>query len=62
LLHTLKTWIDKECITTLPKSPLGKAMRYTVKQWPKILNIFADGRVELDNLIENKIRPLALGR
>lgn len=63
LLYDLRDWIDEKCITTLPKSPIGKAMSYTVKQWPKVVNIFTDGRVELDNnLIENKIRPLALGR
>lgn len=63
LLQELKEWIDEKAITVLPKSPIGKAMSYTIKQWPKIINIFSDGRIELDNnLIENKIRPLALGR
>ena len=62
-LQELRNWIDQKSITVLPKSPIGKAMSYTVKQWPKILNIFSDQRVELDNnLIENKIRPLAIGR
>jgi hypothetical protein len=38
-------------------------MTYLAKQWPKIETIFTDDRIELDNnLIENKIRPLALGR
>lgn len=63
LLQELKNWIDNKSTTTLPKSPIGKAMSYTLKQWDKIINIFTDGRIELDNnLIENKIRPLALGR
>jgi transposase len=63
LLHELKEWIDQESIKVLPKSSIGKAMRYTISQWPKLLSIFTDGRIELDNnLIENKIRPLALGR
>jgi hypothetical protein len=42
---------------------MGKAIRYFHDQWPRIKEIFKDGRYELDNnLIENKIRPLALGR
>ena len=63
LMRKLRNWIDEESIKVLPKSPIGKAMRYTVNQWDKIMNIFANSEIELDNnLIENKIRPLALGR
>ena len=63
LLDQLKQWIDKESIKVLPKSPIGKAMRYTINQWDKIYNLLNDGSFHLDNnLIENKIRPLALGR
>ena len=63
LMNQLKEWIDQEAIKVLPKSPIGKAMTYTVNQWPKLINIFTRGDIELDNnLIENKIRPLALGR
>jgi hypothetical protein len=46
-----------------PKSSIGKAMTYFINQYPKLLAIFEDSRVELDNnRIENEIRPLALGR
>ena len=63
LLLELRKWIDEQSIHVLPKSLLGKAMSYTIKQWDKLVNIFEDGIIELDNnLIENKIRPLALGR
>lgn len=63
LLKTLKAWIDKESLIVIPKSPIGKAMRYTLNQWDKIMIILTNGKIELDNnLIENKIRPLALGR
>lgn len=63
LLKQLKEWINEESIKVLPKSLMGKAMRYTLNQWEKLMGIFTDGIVELDNnLIENKIRPLALGR
>lgn len=63
LLDQVKAWIDDEANKVLPKSPIGKAMSYTLSQWPKLINIFLDGKLKLDNnLIENKIRPLALGR
>ena len=38
-------------------------MSYTQNQWPKLKRVLEDGRLELDNNpVENKIRPLALGR
>lgn len=63
ILDELKNWIVQEAIKVLPKSPIGKAMSYTLAQWPKLINVLLDGKLKLDNnLIENKIRPLALGR
>lgn len=63
LLDKLKDWLDERSITALPKSPLGKAIKYTLGQWPKLIAVLDDGKLHLDNnLIENKIRPLALGR
>jgi len=63
LIKQLRNWIDEESIKVLPKSPIGKAMTYTINQWDKIMTIFTSSEIELDNnLIENKIRPLALGR
>ena len=59
-----RQWIDTELETNKdPKSAYGKALTYVTKQWPKLIRIMDYGHVELDNnLIENKIRPLALGR
>jgi len=63
LVTQLKDWIDEESIKILPKSPIGKAMTYCINQWPKLMRCFEDGNLHLDNnVIENKIRPLALGR
>lgn len=63
LVVQLKEWIEQECVKVLPKSAIGKAMTYAQNQMHKLLQVFEDGRYELDNnLIENKIRPLALGR
>lgn len=63
LMLELKTWAETNKNKTLPKSPIGKAINYLLLQWPKLIAVLDDGRLEIDNnLIENKIRPLALGR
>ena len=63
LLAQIKTWIEAEQMGVLPKSPMGKAMTYFINQYAKLEAIFDDGRIELDNnLIENAIRPMAIGR
>jgi transposase len=59
--------IRRECVklaaTVLPKSALGKAITYTLNQWPKLRRCFDYGEVELsNNLAENSMRPVALGR
>ena len=47
----------------LPQSPLGSAIDYALGQWPTLQVYLADGRVEIDNnLVENAIRPTALGK
>ena len=46
-----------------PQSALGKAIRYTLGQWPRLLIYLQDGRLNIDNNpVENAIRPFALGR
>lgn len=63
LLQALKQWAEEQAIIALPKSAIGKALGYLLKQYHKIETIFSNDRIELDNnLIENKILPLALGR
>lgn len=47
----------------LPKSPIGKAMAYSMNRWTELSAYLYDGILEIDNnLVENAIRPLALGR
>lgn len=47
----------------LPQSLLGTALEYALGQWPTLKVYLADGRVEIDNnLVENAIRPTALGK
>jgi len=48
---------------TLPKSPLGQAVSYTLNQWPKLITYLQDGRLENNNnRSERAIKPFAIGR
>jgi transposase len=48
---------------TLPAGLLGQAIDYALKRWPALTEYVADGHLEVDNnLIENAIRPSALGK
>jgi hypothetical protein len=50
-------------VTTLPKSALGQAVTYTLNQWQRLKRCLEYGEVELsNNLAENSMRPVALGR
>ena len=67
--HTLpiyknfKEWLDQQACLIPPKSPIGQAFTYAQNQWSTLMTLFQDGRLLIDNnQIENKIRPLALGR
>jgi transposase len=47
----------------LPQSLMGKAIDYALGQWPSLKIFLRDGRLEIDNnLIENAIRPTAIGK
>ena len=61
LLEGFKTWLEQN--PGLPKSPWGQAVNYTLSRWEKLTRYVEDGRIEIDNnLVENAIRPVALGR
>jgi transposase len=47
----------------LPQSALGQAIQYALNQWPQLVGFLEHGEVEIDNnLVENAIRPTALGK
>lgn len=63
LLTEIKIWLDANLPLALPKSAIGKAIGYMLGQWSKLEKYVTDGRLEIDNnLVENAIRPVALGR
>jgi transposase len=62
-LGELEAWLIQQKPVVLPKSALGIAIRYTLGLWPRLKTYTEDGRLQIDNnLIENSIRPVALGR
>ena len=48
---------------TLPQGLLGLAIDYALKRWEALTRFIDDGVLEIDNnLIENAIRPSAIGK
>ena len=63
VLDELGEWISEVGPQVLPQSPIGKAMHYTAVRWENLKDYLYDGHLEIDNnLVENQIRPLALGK
>ena len=64
ILDQLGNWLQEQYTTNiLPKSPIGKAIAYALKRWKGLCAYAHDGQLEIDNnLVENTIRPVALGR
>ena len=47
----------------LPKSLMGEAIRYAINQWEAVRRFLDFGEAEIDdNLVENAIRPVCVGR
>lgn len=63
LLTELEQWMKQHIYEVLPKSAIGKAIAYTLNIWPNLIRYTQNADFRIDNnLIENAIRPLALGR
>lgn len=63
ILNDLGKWIVATYKDVLPKSPVGKATAYCIPRWDNLTAYLHDGSLEIDNnLAENAIRPIALGR
>ena len=63
VLERIHQKLQEYALTAIPSTLLGKAITYGLNNWPAISNYIIDGRLEIDNnLIENKIRPIAIGR
>ena len=63
VINAMGKWLASEIRNVLPKSQIGKAMAYSLKRWDQLMAYLNDGHLNIDNnLVENAIRPVALGR
>ncbi len=63
IINEIGQYIQQERNKVTPKSPIGKAFEYCANRWISLQNYLTNGMLEIDsNLVENSIRPLALGR
>jgi transposase len=63
ILAELEEWMKQNITQVMPKSAIGIALAYTLSLWNRLNGYLLDEKYEIDNnLIENSIRPVALGR
>lgn len=63
LVEVIRGEVEAARIASLPSSALGKAANYTLSLWRKLTRFLEYPELELsNNLAENSMRPVALGR
>ncbi len=63
ILARLEKALKRKRFAFRPQSLMGKAISYALTLWKPLLRFRDDGRLEIDNnLIENAIRPTAVGK
>ena len=63
LLDEFKIWLDKTVNQVAPKTAIGKAVEYTLRQWHKLIRFCESGELTIDNnRAERAIKPFVIGR
>lgn len=63
ILAEIKSVLDEYKLQVLPKSPIGKAVTYSLNQWDALLRYLDDPTLAIDNnLSERTLRMVAIGR
>lgn len=63
IIDRLHGWMLLQKSKATDGTAIAKALDYTLKRWPALIRYLNDGRIPIDNNhIENRIRPIALGR
>ena len=63
ILEKLRNYLLEIQTEVLPKSPEGRAVRYTLKNWTALTRYCRDGDLQIDNnATERAIRGIAVGR
>jgi hypothetical protein len=63
ILIALRPWLELTRTQVLDKSPMAKAIDYTLSNWVALTRYVDDGRLNIDNLpAERALRAIAIGR
>lgn len=63
IMDALKVWMETEGFKYSSSSLIGKAVNYAYRRWDNMMCYLNAGRIHIDNnLAENAIRPITLGR
>lgn len=63
IFDQLEAWLRAEYQNVTPSSAIGKAIQYALNRWNNMTVFLTNGQIEIDNnLVENIIRPVAIGR
>ena len=63
IMEAMKLWMETEGVKYSESSQIGKAITYAYTRWGNMMRYLEDGRLLPDNnLAENEIRPVTLGR
>jgi transposase len=63
IVNDMGKWLEKRQSQIPPKSLLGKAINYSLNQWPRLIGYLENGFAGIDNnMAENAIRPFVIGR
>ena len=62
-LTALHDWLIAQRVKTANGSGLARAIDYSLKRWPALIRYVDSGILPIDNnVVENAIRPITLGR
>lgn len=63
ILDEFHAWLATQQSKVPPKSPIGKALFYSMAHWTRLTKYLGDGRLEIDNnRAERAIKPFVIGR
>jgi transposase len=63
ILEEFYRWLQEQCSQVPPKTALGKAVVYTLAEWPKLIRYLESPDLTPDNnACEQAIRPFVVGR
>lgn len=63
VINEIGAYLNRHKNNVPPRSPIGRAFEYCINRWDSLQNYLTNGMLEIDsNMVENAIRPLALGR